>query len=192
MVADAVKSTMASRNFEHWRDNYFGAAGRWTVESRVFNQRIVFTADTENIKAILATQFADFGKGEPFHAEWSDFLGDSIFTTDGSQWHASRQLIRPQFTRDRVSDLHCFESHMKTLFRAIDNGGPLNGEDQFVEPGSGSGQQVDISGLLFRYTLDVTTDFLLGNDTQSLVYECSSLDAVFCQTANIVRQLAKE
>jgi hypothetical protein len=28
------------------------------------------TVDPENIKAILATQFNDFGKGEEFHKAW--------------------------------------------------------------------------------------------------------------------------
>jgi len=28
------------------------------------------TVDPENIKAVLATQFDDFGKGEEFHAAW--------------------------------------------------------------------------------------------------------------------------
>ncbi|CAG9939299.1 unnamed protein product [Clonostachys rosea f. rosea IK726] len=164
----AVIETMKSRNLEHWRDGFFLKYNVWTVEARVLDKRVVFTADPENIKAILATQFHDFGKGEPFHKEWSDFLGDSIFTTDGEQWHASRQLIRPQFTRDRVSDLHCFESHMKILFRAIDNCGPLSSHDQEVKPGSGNGRVFDISDLFFRYTLDVTTEFLLGKDTMSL------------------------
>lgn len=168
MIFSAMKATRHQKNLELWRDFYFRDSTRWTRETRVVNQRIVFTADTENIKAILATQFSDFGKGQPFHDEWQDFLGDSIFTTDGATWHASRQLIRPQFTRDRVSDLHCFESHIKTLLRAIDNGGPLNGEDQKVDPGAGSGRILDISDLFFRYTLDVTTEFLLGKDTKSL------------------------
>lgn len=168
MVWAAIKVTKKQKNLEHWRDVYFVNSNSWTGEARILNQRIVFTADPENMKAVLATQFGDFGKGEPFHEEWSDFLGDSIFTTDGPQWHASRQLIRPQFTKDRVSDLHCFESHMKTLFRAIDNGGPLQGELQQVTEGAGSGQVLDISELFFRYTLDVTTDFLLGKDTKSL------------------------
>lgn len=144
--------------------------GRWTVEGRLMNKRIIMTADPENIKAILATQFHDFGKGEPFHQEWSDFLGDSIFTTDGELWHASRQLIRPQFTKDRISDLVSFEAHIKTLFRTIDNGGPLNHHEQVVQPGSGSGKVLDISDLFFRYTLDVTTEFLLGEDIKSLSY----------------------
>lgn len=134
----------------------------------MLNMRIIFTADPANLKAILATQFSDYGKGEPFHAEWKDFLGDSIFTTDGHQWHASRQLIRPQFTRDRVSDLHCFEAHMQTFFRAIANGGPLQGEDQVVDMNGVNGKVMDISSLLFRYTLDVATEFLLGSDVKSL------------------------
>jgi hypothetical protein len=180
MVIAAVKATVAAKNLEIWRDVYFEEKDRWTAEGRVFNQRIVFTADTENIKAILATQFTDFGKGEPFHAEWSDFLGDSIFTTDGNKWHASRQLIRPQFTRDRVSDLHCFEDHMKTLFRAIDNGGALDSPDQFVKEGSGSGKVIDFSEILFRFTLDVATDFLLGKDTQSLTYDFLILCFILC------------
>lgn len=162
-----MQATRRQKNLEQWR-SYFENDSNYTRELRILNQRIILTAEPENVKAILATQFSDFGKGEPFHAEWQDFLGDSIFTTDGPQWHASRQLIRPQFTRDRVSDLYCFESHMQTLFRAIDNGGPLLGEDQKVVPGAGSGKVVDISDLFFRYTLDVTTDFLLGKDTKSL------------------------
>lgn len=159
---------MAQKGLEQWRETYFPGTTNYTAEARILNQRIVFTADPDNIKAILALQFSDYGKGEPFHEEWKDFLGDSIFTTDGPQWHASRQLIRPQFTKDRVSDLYCFDSHMKTLFRTIDNGGPLNGEGQVVREGAGSGKVIDISELFFRYTLDVTTEFLLGKDTKSL------------------------
>lgn len=30
----------------------------------------ITTVDPENVKAILATQFNDFGKGEEFHAAW--------------------------------------------------------------------------------------------------------------------------
>jgi cytochrome P450 len=164
----SIKATLNHDNLEHWRKNVFMAVGSWTCETRIANQRVVFTADPENIKAILATQFGDYGKGEPFHGEWKDFLGDSIFTTDGAQWHASRQLIRPQFTRDRVSDLHCFEAHMQTLFRAIANGAPLSHEDQYVDMDSVNGKVFNISELFFRYTLDVTTDFLLGSDVKSL------------------------
>ena len=159
---------MAHKNLDMWRWVFSSSGGSYTAEARPMGNRIIFTADPENIKAILATQFGDFGKGEPFHREWSEFLGDSIFTTDGQAWHASRQLIRPQFIKDRVSDLQCFESHMATLFKAIANGGALDGEDQPVDMVAGNGKPLDVSDLFFRYTLDVATDFLLGKDVKSL------------------------
>jgi cytochrome P450 len=160
---------MKNQNLAFWRDMFsHGTTPSYTLEGRIGGRRIVFTADHENIKAILATQFADYGKGEPFHHEWKGFLGDSIFTTDGAQWHESRQLIRPQFIKDRVSDLHVFESHVQTLFRAIANGGALNGEHQPVDMEAGNGKPLDISDLFFRFTLDAATDFLLGHDVKSL------------------------
>jgi cytochrome P450 len=162
-----IKNAMIHQNMQFWQ-RIFGKLGTHTLQGRLVGQRLVITADVENIKAILAAQFTDYGKGEPFHAEWKDFLGDSIFTTDGDMWHNSRQLIRPQFIKDRVSDLHCFESHMETLFRAIANGGALDGEQQEVDMEAGNGKVLDISDLFFRYTLDVATDFLLGKDVKSL------------------------
>lgn len=173
-IYSAVQATIHHKNLENWR--YFfrqtgvdsNGNGAFTLEVRAFDRRVVFTADPENIKAILATQFPEFGKGEPFHEEWEEFLGDSIFVTDGQMWHTSRQLLRPQFVRDRISDLHCFESHLEVLFRAMANGGALNGEHQQVDLGAVHGRVMDISDLFFRYTLDVATDFLLGKDVKSL------------------------
>ena len=53
-----------------------------------------------------------------------DTIGDetdgySIFTTDGESWHNSRQLIRPQFIKTRVSDLHIFEKHCHKMLNQI-------------------------------------------------------------------------
>lgn len=165
----SVKASMNYQNLPMWK-SLFVQANSSTVENRIAGRRVVMTCDPENIKAILATQFGDYGKGEPFHREWKAFLGDSIFTTDGDLWHGSRQLIRPQFIKDRVSDLHVFEKHMQTLFRAIANGGALNGEGQHVDLEAGNGKPVDISDLFFRFTLDSATDFLLGKDVKSLRY----------------------
>lgn len=66
------------RNHEWW-SKMFKENGNpnlpYTVEAIVVGDRITFTADEENIKAILATQFADYGKGPQFRKEWKDFLG---------------------------------------------------------------------------------------------------------------------
>ena len=50
----------------------------YTIEATVAGQRIIFTADPENVKAILATQFWDFEKGEKFRNDWVDMLGHSM------------------------------------------------------------------------------------------------------------------
>lgn len=123
-----------------------------TVEATFIRQRWIFTADPENIKAILATQFQDFGKGKQFHEDWKPFLGDSIFTTDGQQWHNSRQLIRPQFVKHRVADLEIFEKHVDRLMKKI----------------GGHGEEVDVAALFYCFTLDSATDFLLGKSVDSL------------------------
>jgi len=167
MIYKTIKEAMAHKNLDLWM-SHFERTNSYTVEGRMLTRRIVLTADPENIKALLATQFSDYGKGEPFHREWEPFLGDSIFATDGDKWQASRQLLRPQFIRDRVSDLHCFETHIQTLFRCIANGGALSGEDQPVDMGAVNGRRLDISDLFFRYSLDVATDFLLGKEAKSM------------------------
>ena len=123
-----------------------------TVEVNMVGQRWIFTADPDNIRAILATQFQDFGKGQQFHQDWKPFLGDSIFTTDGQQWHDSRQMIRPQFVKNRVADLGIFEKHVERLMTKI----------------GGRGEQVDVADLFYRFTLDSATDYLLGKSVDSL------------------------
>ncbi|KAI1499796.1 cytochrome P450 [Biscogniauxia marginata] len=114
--------------------------------------RSIETREPAHIKAVLAGQFTDFGKGPTFHEIWSPFLGDSIFTTDGKMWQNSRALIRPMFLTDRISDLHIFERYINKLIAHIPP----------------SGQTVEIMDLFFRMTLDVTTDFLLGASVNSL------------------------
>jgi cytochrome P450 len=60
------------------------------------------TIEPENVKAILATKFSDFGLGTR-NQQFYPLLGDGIFTLDGAGWTHSRALLRPQFARDQVS-----------------------------------------------------------------------------------------
>lgn len=163
-IYSGVRGTLNHKNLEVW-DRWFRTPNGpvYTCEARLARRRCIFTADPENIKAILATQFTDYGKGKPFHRDWSDFLGDSIFTTDLDQWHDSRHLIRPQFIKDRVSDLGIFEEHVQILIKQMQKAGKTWDGKQ--------GQSFDISDLLFRYTLDAATHFLLGSSAGSLENE---------------------
>ena len=157
MLYTAIRHFMSNRNDVWWR-GIFHKNGNpklpYTVEAITVGDRIVFTADEENIKAILATQFQDYGKGPQFRKEWADFLGLSIFTTDGESWHNSRALLRPQFIKDRVSDLHTFETHCQQLLPRL--------------TGTHDGATVRADDLFYRFTLDAATDFLLGKSVDSL------------------------
>ncbi|KAK8094445.1 cytochrome P450 [Apiospora hydei] len=114
--------------------------------------RLLVTRDPDHIKTILTSKFSDFGKGPVFHRIWKPFLGDGIFSTDGKLWHGSRSLIRPMFIKDRVSDLAKFERGAQAFMAQLPN----------------SGQTVELMGLLYRATLDITTEFLLGHSAGSL------------------------
>ena len=56
-----------------------------TAMGRVF----INTIDPENIKAVLATNFNDYGLGHRLHT-FGPLLGRGIFTTDGAHWEHSR------------------------------------------------------------------------------------------------------
>lgn len=158
-----------NRAMEAWLDEWvkLGALRtlNYTMELRLLTDlRVIMTADPENIKAILTQQFSDYGKGEQFHLEWKDFLGDSIFTTDGAQWSSSRSLIRPMFQRERVADLDLIETHVQELFALI---------------GHGNGQCVDVRNLFFRFALDASTHFLFGQSAGSLTNEQTEFALAF-------------
>jgi cytochrome P450 len=149
---EVVSHALKDKSYEMWVQMFdkWAGPGRYTIEAGV-GERVILTAEPENIKAILATQFKDYGKGEQFRKDWHTFLGNGIFTTDSTLWHNSRQLIRPQFIKDRLSDIDIFETHTQVLLSKLAGGHPI-----------------DTLDMMFRYTLDAATDFLLGASVDSL------------------------
>ncbi|KAF5128001.1 Cytochrome P450 52A3-B [Metarhizium anisopliae] len=115
-------------------------------------KRVLITREPEQIKAILATKFANFGHGPQWHRLWRPFLGKGIFATDGDDWHRSRGLIRPMFVKDRLRNLVIFDNCTRKLLSRLPP----------------SGTTVDIKDVFYRWTLDTTTEFLLGENTNSL------------------------
>lgn len=137
----------------------------YTCELRILvDLRVIMTADPENIKAVLATQFNDYGKGEQFHKEWEDFLGDAIFVTDGKRWSEARALLRPFFERSRVADLEIIEEHVQEMLYHL---------------GPGDGRTIDARNLMSRFSLDASTHFLFGQSAGSLVDERAEFGLAF-------------
>jgi cytochrome P450 len=174
MLYDVMTYMLADKNLEMWWMMFrkWGKGGH-TIEAGSGN-RLILTAEPENIKALLATQFKDYGKGEQFHTEWHDFLGNGIFTTDGALWHDSRQLIRPQFIKDRLSDLELFEQHVQVLLKKL-SGAP----------------EVDMLDMFFRFTLDAATHFLLGESVDSLLHPQTKFADAFYNAQRVQSIIAR-
>ncbi|KAK9350123.1 cytochrome P450 [Lipomyces doorenjongii] len=137
-----------------------------TFGTKVFGQRNHWTIEPENIKAILATKFNDFGLGTRYDA-FLPFLGEGIFTLDNEGWAHSRMMLRPQFKRQQVSDISMLEPHVRNLMSCL---------------ARSQAESCDIQELFYRLTLDSATEFLFGESVQSLRLTPKSGDQ---QTDNI-------
>ncbi|PVI00498.1 cytochrome P450 [Periconia macrospinosa] len=174
IVYEVVTQSLKDKNYELWL-NMFNkyAPGRWTIEAGA-GERVILTAEPENIKAILATQFKEYGKGPQFHKDWAPFLGDGIFNVDGNLWHNSRQMIRPQFVKDRLSDLDIFEEHVQILMKKL-----------------GEAPEIDILDMLFKYTLDAATHFLFGASVDSQLHAQTAFADAFNSVQHIQGIIAR-
>lgn len=123
-----------------------------TIKVHSLGTPMYWTNEPENMKTIMATKFKDWNLPDRRKDAFIPLLGHGIFTTDGAAWHNSRDLLRPNFTRNQVGDLGTFEVHVSHLIRAIPR----------------DGSTVDLQDLFFRLTMDSATEFLFGESTNSL------------------------
>lgn len=95
-MVQAVKNKM----WLPYMDSQFDIYGHTFAIPR-FGGDMFMTREPDLIKALLATQFQDFGLGMRY-PHFEPLLGDGIFTLDGEGWSHSRTLLRPQFSREQV------------------------------------------------------------------------------------------
>lgn len=100
-----------------------------------------------------------------------------IFTTDGDRWHNSRTLLRPQFIKDRVSDLHKFESQIQILLPMLS--------------GSRDGETVKVDDFFYRFSLDTATDFLFGQSVNSLQNGQTEFAEAFTEVQRVQAVIAR-
>ncbi|KAJ5343622.1 Cytochrome P450 52A12 [Penicillium brevicompactum] len=116
-----------------------------THQETLLGQTVLTTSDPENLKAILSTQFKDFCVG-PRYGQFYPLAGASVFTLDGAPWSHARAQLRPQFSRDQVTDLSILEEHVTNFVNLVP-------KDRSA---------FDIQPLFFMFTLDASSHFLLG------------------------------
>jgi Cytochrome P450 len=138
------------RSLENIDREYFRSGSVGTIESQFFRYFFILTVEPENIKTVLSTNFKTFGIIQP-RADMKLLLGQSIFVTEGAEWHQSRELLRPCFARSQVADLNMLEKHVTRM----------------VEQLPKDGATVDLAPHFFRLTLDIAVEFLFGDNTSS-------------------------
>ncbi|KAL6718353.1 hypothetical protein ACLMJK_004442 [Lecanora helva] len=121
-----------------------------TVQVRVLDYTLNVTRDPENAKAVFSSQSQDFDIGVHRTQSWKPLLGVGIFTSQGETWKHSRALVRPQFSKEQVSDLDLAERHTQDLLKRITSKG-----DRWTE-------DVDLQPLFYNFALDTVTEFLYG------------------------------
>lgn len=75
--------------------------------------------EPKNIQTILANNFGTFDLGPQRAGMFWPMLGNGIFTQSAAEWKHSRELMRPQFTRDQVGDLELEERHLQNMMSAM-------------------------------------------------------------------------
>ncbi|KAF2138891.1 uncharacterized protein K452DRAFT_233513 [Aplosporella prunicola CBS 121167] len=157
---DSLLRALAADRAHHFPEDLikrFEDLGTNTYRYQVLGAVNIRTADPKNIQAILANQFSDFDVGPTRRLTFLPMLGNGIFTADGAHWKHSRAIIRPQFTRDQVSDLNLEETHVQNMMRLLE---PKIGADGWIE-------QIDLLPYFFRLTIDSATEFLFGESVNS-------------------------
>jgi cytochrome P450 len=121
---------------------------------------------------VVLISSADFDMG-PRRAITFPMFGDGIFTQQGAAWKHSRELLRPQLRYKQYEDLTIFKQSAEDLL------------DVLASQVSGA---VDLQPLFFRYTLDVTTEFLFGESVKSLKAPGITGESGFAQAFNLAQE----
>ncbi|RYP15355.1 hypothetical protein DL765_005746 [Monosporascus sp. GIB2] len=136
------------RYLSYWDQRMFGRFGN-TFSINLMGKRLVFTNEPRNMQAVLVTQFADFDIGQRRRDISAQLLGVGLFNADGEVWEHARATVWPNLTRKQVADLGMFEKHVQVWVNAMPT----------------DGKSVDLQEWVFRFTLDVGTDFLFDSTT---------------------------
>ncbi|KZV72290.1 cytochrome P450 [Peniophora sp. CONT] len=114
-----------------------------------------YTTEPHHVKAMLATHFEDWEKGEVFKDQMKSVLGTGVFNADGEMWKFHRGMTRPFFSKDRISDFDIFDAHVTSAIAQ-------------AKTRLAAGYAIDFQDMCSRITLDSATAFLFNHDVASL------------------------
>ncbi|KAJ3969298.1 cytochrome P450 [Lentinula raphanica] len=141
----------------------FEEYGSHTLNTRILWGDQIISIDQELVKNLLTGAGPDrFHKGYYWQERFEAFLGNGIFNRDQEEWRAHRQIARPWFARERVSDFNIFEKYTDRTLNIISS---LKTEDGTKT------RAFDAQDLFARFTLDTASEFLFGQTLNTLMLE---------------------
>lgn len=112
------EKAIREKRFLQFLAKTFEAQGS-TFQWSLMGDNLIFTNEPKNIQSILATSFSDFDIGETRRKVTMPFWGVGIFNADGSFWAHSRALVRSNFTKELVSDISVYATHVNRLISQV-------------------------------------------------------------------------
>lgn len=118
---------------------------------------LVVVSSPSNFEDIQKTQADNFAKGDNFHDQLADFLGDSLFIVNGESWKRQRQILAKLFS---ARSLRCHmapivQKHTKSLLRIVDQA-------------AHSGELMSVSTIMHQFTLATFAEIGFGVDMHCL------------------------
>ncbi|KAJ7320810.1 cytochrome P450 monooxygenase CYP63 [Mycena albidolilacea] len=126
-----------------------------TLNTRILWVDHVITMDQQHSKFVLSTGFGHFWRGHSQKERMETFLGEGIFNRDDEMWKMHRNVARPFFARERISDFDLFDVYARRTLNLISSL-------------TASGQPCEVQDLFSRFTLDAASEFLFGTDLKTL------------------------
>ncbi|KAI9668556.1 MAG: hypothetical protein M1831_000995 [Alyxoria varia] len=126
--------------------------GVHTAKGPIASQDLTVTRDPENVQAIFSTQAQDFDIGPNRAPAFKPLLGDGLTTAQGAIWRRSRALLRPQFSKESISNLDLEERHVGDMLRVLES---RIGADGWTG-------HVDLHPMFLNLTFDAAIEMLYG------------------------------
>lgn len=135
----------------------------WIRENgRTFSVRIaghtnIWTADALNARAILTADSRAFELSHDRQIAFYPVVGKGMIAANGPDWAFGKKIIRRCLTKDQVRYLSRYERHVQNFFKLLPT----------------DGSTIDLREFLLLFTMDASTDILLGESTSWLTKSTS-------------------
>lgn len=117
----SMAKALKQHRFLDWQKEFFAAQNAKTFEATLLGSRMVYSSESENMKAMSTSVEQDFGV-EPIrngNGAVTPFTSHGTSTSDGEIWKFSRNLIKPYFDREGYRDLGRLEVHVDKLLELV-------------------------------------------------------------------------